>query len=197
MSSEVATSEQLRYQRPSKAALDMLSAEGESGRFEFKRNAESVKSSVLVAAANWVALSPQTRDKVTLLVGVDEERSAINYRARDGQGRGDSGDLHRHIEKIQNNCRDTFPVPVGLRIIEEGVATTTPFLRLEIWPTFPPHFDSGGRRIVRNNASTRPLVDEELLNLYLDREGEKFEQRFGRTALHLLETLENVSMGVD
>ena len=59
---------------------------------------------------------------------------------------GLSGDLHRHIETIQNYCRDTHPVPVGVRIIEEGTATRTPFLRLEIWPTFAPHYDSAGRR---------------------------------------------------
>ena len=53
----------LRYQRSSQVARDMLKAEGESGRFEFKRNAAAVKPEVLVAAANWVALDT-TRQKV-------------------------------------------------------------------------------------------------------------------------------------
>jgi hypothetical protein len=73
-------------------------------------------------------------------------------------------------------------LPVSVTIIEEAVATSKPFLRLKIRPTFPPHFDAEGRRQTRNNASTRPLTDEELLDLYLDREAAKFEQRFQQTA---------------
>lgn len=187
---------QSRYQQPSAIAREMLKTQGESERCEFKRTAAAVNATVLVAAANWVALSPHTRDKVTVLVGVDENTDPATGLVS-GQVVGLKGDLHKHVETIQNHCRDTHPVPVGLRIFEEGVATTTPFLRLEIWPTLAPHFDSGGRRIVRNNASTRALVDEELLNLYLDREAARFEQRFQQTATHLLRSLEILGDGVD
>ena len=50
--------EQLRFTEVSAAARRLLAAEGESGRFEFKRTSDAVKPDVLVAAANWVALSP-------------------------------------------------------------------------------------------------------------------------------------------
>ncbi|NMN99869.1 hypothetical protein HH308_01400 [Gordonia sp. TBRC 11910] len=159
----------------SEEARELLDTEGESGRFEFKRDAAAVKATVLVAAANWVA-SDRAREMVTLLVGVDEVEDATTGLAR-GQIRG-LPDLHQSIERIQNVVGDTLPTPVDVTFIEEGTKTDTPFLRLEIRPTYAPHFDSSGRRVTRNNASTRPLSDEEMLDIYLNRESIKFEERF-------------------
>lgn len=87
-------------------------------------------------------------------------------------------------------------MPVGLTIVEEGVATDKPFLRLEIRPTFPPHYDGKGRRVTRDGAATRSLTDEELLDIYLDREAAKFEQRFQQTAKTVLARLDELAEGV-
>lgn len=122
MDKSIGDIEPSRYQRPSKAALNMLSAEGESGRFEFKRNAKATDAQVLVAAANWVALDP-SRSKVTILVGVDEKTDPTTGLVT-GEVVGLQGDLHKHVETIQNFCRETHPVPVGLGLIEEGLATS-------------------------------------------------------------------------
>ncbi|WP_131808150.1 AlbA family DNA-binding domain-containing protein [Mycolicibacterium elephantis] len=99
--------EPLRFKGVSKAARELLAASGETERFEFKRDASAVKK-VLVAAANWVALDPATREKVTLLVGVDEEK---------GPGTGlvtgkivGLSDLDKSIDAIQQYCASTRPV---------------------------------------------------------------------------------------
>ncbi|MBO0883234.1 MAG: hypothetical protein J2P17_23435, partial [Mycobacterium sp.] len=106
-------------------------------------------------------------------------------------------DLERSVETIQNSVRETRPVPVSVTIVEEAVETSKPFLRLKIRPTFPPHFDAEGRRQTRNNASTRPLTDEELLDLYLDREAAKFEQRFQQTADRVTSHLGDIEGAID
>lgn len=186
--------EPTRYQQISAAAARLLATEGESGRFEFKRSSEAVKPDVLVAAANWVALDPE-RDSVTLLVGVDEVQDPATGLVT-GHVRGLTGQLSTHVDRIQQYVRNTDPVPVDVRIIEEAVSTAKPFLRLEIKPTFAPHYDGAGRRVTRQGASTRPLTDEELLNLYLDREGEQFEQRFRRSADLLIGFIDSVSEDV-
>jgi hypothetical protein len=179
----------------SETARTLLDTEGESARFEFKRRVDAASPTVLVAAANWVALEPGNRDKVTLLVGVDEDPDDATGLVK-GKIVG-LKDLERAATTIQNYARETKPVPVDLTIIEEGVATTTPFLRLEIRPTSPPHYDAEGRRVTRYNKSTRALTDEELLDIYLDREAAKFEQRFRRTASDLLASLRDVAATVE
>lgn len=185
----------LRYHQVSAEATALLKAEGESGRFEFKQTARSVKPEVLCAAANWVALDP-SREHVTLLVGVEEKEDPATGLVT-GSVIAGGLNLQKAVETIQNLVRETRPVPVNVTIIEEGVATSAPFVRLEIRPTFAPHYDAEGRRQTRNNASTRPLTDEELLDLYLDREAAKFEQRFQRTAQRLTNQLATIGDDVD
>jgi hypothetical protein len=185
----------LRYQQVSREARELLATEGESGRFEFKQTARSVKPEVLCAAANWVALQRGEVEAVTLLVGVGEVKD-LNTGLVKGEILGIT-DLETAIQTIQNSIRETRPVPVEVTIIEEGVATSKPFLRIKIRPTFSPHFDAEGRRQTRNNASTRPLTDEELLDLYLDREAAKFQQRFQQTADRLESALGDIDWAID
>ncbi len=188
--------EPVRYSGVSKVARQILGTQGESGRFEFKANSKAVEVPVLVAAANWVALEPD-RDHVTLLVGVaevlDEETGLTTGRPVRMSG----ADLSTHVRRIQSVAATTRPVPVDVRIIEEGTKTSVPFLRVEVRPTFPPHFDGAGRRVTRYGASTRPLEDEELLDIYLDREAQKFEARFQSTAQRTIDAVDAISHGLD
>lgn len=187
--------ERLRYQGVSAAARKILTSEGESGRFEFKQTSKAVDSTVLVAAANWVALEP-ARTQVTILAGVaeivDPETGLTTGRP---VGLGGS-DLAVHVRRVQDYARATLPVPVSLRIIEEAVSTKTPFLRIEVRPTRAPHFDGSGRRITRDGAAHRPLMDEELLSIYLDRESVQFEARFDQTAKRTIEAVESIHQGL-
>ena len=187
--------ERLRYEGVSAAARRILTHEGESGRFEFKQTSKVVEPAVLVAAANWVALEP-TRDVVTILAGVAEVVDDGTGLTR-GQPVGLPGnDLSHHVRRIQDYARATLPVPVGVRIIEEGVATPTPFLRIEVWPTRAPHFDGSGRRVTRDGASHRALMDEELMSIYLDRESVQFEARFDKTAKRTIDAVQSIQDGL-
>ncbi|SKD91849.1 Uncharacterised protein [Mycobacteroides abscessus subsp. abscessus] len=189
------TTEPLRYRQVSAEARILLNSEGESGRFEFKQTAKAVRPEVLCAAANWVALQRGEVTDVTLLVGIEEVKDSETGLVT-GRVLGVS-DLERAVETIQHSVRETRPVPVSVTIIEEGVGTPKPFLRLKIRPTFAPHFDAEGRRQTRNNASTRPLTDEELLDIYLDREAAKFEQRFSQTADRVTSQLGDIEFAIE
>ncbi|RYB94440.1 hypothetical protein EUA93_08850 [Nocardioides oleivorans] len=187
--------ERLRFQRVSAAARRLLSREGESGRFEFKQTSKAVDSSVLVAAANWVSLEP-SRTEVTILAGVAEVTDPVTGLTT-GKPIGLTGnDLAVHVRRIQDYARATLPVPVSVRIIEEGVSTKLAFLRIEVRPTRAPHFDGSGRRITRDGAAHRPLMDEELLAIYLDRESLQFEARFDQTARRTIEAVESLGRGL-
>lgn len=171
-----------RHQSMSVDAQQML-ALGESGRYEFKRDAEAVTPKVLSALANWVALDP-TREVAHLLVGVDEEedgRTGLVY----GVPRGLPKGLDKAVARIQDIASKTRPIPVEVFIIEEAVAEEVPFLRVEVGPTMPPHFDDEGRRQTRQGRSTRALTDDELLRVYLDREAGSFAARFRQTTTEL------------
>lgn len=183
-----------RHQRMSVDAQHML-ALGESGRYEFKRDAEAVSPKVLAALANWVALDP-TREVAHLLVGVDEVEDAktgLVYGVPCGLPKG----LDRAVARIQDIASKTRPIPVEVFIIEEAVDEAVPFLRLEVVPTMPPHFDDEGRRQTRQGRSTRALTDDELLRVYLDREAGSFAARFRQTTTELQSAVGVVGNQVD
>jgi hypothetical protein len=151
-----------RHQQMSAEAKRML-ALGESGRYEFKRDAEAVSPKVLATLANWVALD-DTRDVAHLLIGVDEiedqETGLIS-----GKACGLPKGLDRAVARLQDVASKTRPIPVDVFIIEEAVAEEVPFIRVE------------GRQ-TRQGRSTRALADDELLRIYLDREAGSFAARF-------------------
>ena len=168
---------------------------GESGRFEFKRDADAIKPGTLAALANWVALDG-TRDVAHLLVGVDEvedKTTGLVYGKPVGLPKG----LDRSVARIQDMARMTHPIPVDAFVIEEAVAEAVPFIRVEIRPTMPPHFDDEGRRQTRQGRSTRALTDDELLRIYLDREAGSFGIRFRQAGEELQQAVGAVGAQVD
>lgn len=171
-----------RYSKASVAARRLLTL-GESGRCEFKRDADAITPRLLAALANWAAID-STRDVAHLLVGVEEiedMHTGLVY----GQPFGLPKGLDKAVARIQDMASKTRPIPVDVFIVEEAVAETTPFLRVEIRPTMPPHFDDEGRRQTRQGRSTRALTDDELLGIYLDREAGSFATRFRQTTAEL------------
>lgn len=168
---------------------------GESGRFEFKREVEAVTPKLLAALANWVALDP-SRDVAHLLVGVEEiedKATGLVY----GQPFGLPKGLDKAVARIQDVASKTQPIPVDVFVVEEGVAEKTPFVRVEVRPTMPPHFDDEGRRQTRQGRSTRALSDEELLRIYLDREAGSFAARFRQTSEELRSAVGAIGSQVD
>ncbi|WP_447943305.1 AlbA family DNA-binding domain-containing protein [Microbacterium aurum] len=183
-----------RHQEISAVAQQML-ALGESGRYEFKRNVEAVTVGLLAALANWVAAEPD-REVAHLLVGVDEVEDKTTGLVH-GQPFGLPRGLDKAVSRIQDVASKTRPVPVEVFIVEEGVAEPTPFVRVEVRPTMPPHFDDQGRRQTRQGRSTRALTDEELLRIYLDREAGSFAMRFRQVSDELRSAVGAVGSQVD
>ena len=134
---------QSRYQQVSPVAEAMLSL-GESGRFEFKRHADDLKPSVFAALANAVALDPE-RESAHILVGVDEvedRATGLVFGLPVGLEKG----LDRTVARLQDMVSRTKPIPVDVFIVEEAVASEHPFIRIEVRPSMPPHYDDEGRR---------------------------------------------------
>lgn len=186
--------QRLRYQRLSSESRSLLGTEGESGRFEFKRNAEAVSTDVLVAAANTVVLDRIPAGHITVLVGVDEDEDPMT-----GLVTGNVvgvGNLERARGLVTARARSTLPVPVRATIIEENTATSRPFLRVQVSPTRAPHYTQDGKRVTRYGASTRAITDDELVDLYLEREAEAFERRFADVASGLEQSLVKVAQFV-
>lgn len=168
---------------------------GESGRYEFKRDVDAVSPKLLAALANWVAQDPE-REVAHLLVGVEEVEdptTGLVFGRPSGLAKG----LDRAVARIQDHARETRPIPVDAFIVEEAVDEAIPFVRVEIRPTMAPHYDGEGRRQTRQGRSTRPLTDDELLRIYLDREAGSFAQRFRHASETLHEAVGGVGSQVD
>lgn len=183
-----------RYQEISQDAAEML-ALGESGRFEFKRDVDAVSVKLLAALANWVALD-SGREAAYLLVGVQEVEDRTTGLVW-GEPRGLPKGLDKAVARIQDLASQTRPVPVDAFVVEENVAGETPFVRVEVRPTMPPHFDNEGRRQTRQGRSTRALTDDELLRVYLDREAGSFAARFKQTSDELRSAVGAIGDQVD
>lgn len=183
-----------RYQGISEDAAQML-ALGESGRFEFKRDVDAVSAKLLAALANWVALDTD-RAVAYLLVGVQEVEDRTTGLVW-GDPRGLPKGLDKAVSRIQDVASQTRPVPVDAFIVEENVAGSAPFVRVEVRPTMPPHFDDEGRRQTRQGRSTRAMTDEELLRVYLDREAGSFAVRFRQTSEDLRAAIGAIGNQVD
>lgn len=183
-----------RFSKISPAAKRII-ALGESGRYEFKRDIDAVTPKLLASLANQIALDPELA-VAHLLVGVDEiedEKTGLVYGKPYGLPKG----LDKAVARIQDVASRTRPIPVDIFVVEEAVSEPTPFVRVEIRPTMPPHFDDEGRRQTRMGRSTRALTDEELLRVYLDREAGSFAARFRQTTTDLQSAVGAVGNQVD
>lgn len=159
-----------RYQHTSTEAKALLAA-GESAGIE----ANEIEPGTLAALANWVALDP-SREVAHLLVGVEEVTDRATGLTT-GVVYGLSNGLEKTVSRLLNHSSSTFPIPVDLFIIEEAVEEDRPFLRVELRSTQAPHYDGKGRRQTRQGRSTRAMTDDELLQVYLDREASTFAAR--------------------
>jgi hypothetical protein len=177
-----------RYEGLSETTRRILSRQGEAGRFEYKRDSESVSTRVLVAAANAAVL--ERLRSVTVLVGVAEEQNPTTG-AVTGSVVG-LPDVEAAKQRITGRARSLKPVPPRVDVIEENAGTTAPILRVIIRPTRPPHYDDNGARVTRYGASTRAITDEELLDIYLTREASSFRARFEEIARDIEDSIRDV-----
>ncbi|WP_324768716.1 ATP-binding protein [Pokkaliibacter plantistimulans] len=165
----------------SRRARHLLSMPEGSG-VDFKRDLSGIKSHLLVAFAN-------SAEGGALLVGVEE------YTTTSGVQRGrvvgcPVDDDARLL--ILNKASDCIP-NIDIQIYVENLSTR-PFLRIEI-PSgkHKPYCTQKGEYTTRTDARTRALYPDELLNLFMDREGELFLSRFREAATRLEQTLQGIS----
>jgi len=162
------------YQSLTERTRQMLDAP-ENANVDFKREASGIKSSDLVAFAN----SPKGG---TLLIGVDE------YTSDDGLQRGKivgcEVDDNARLMMI-NKATDCYP-NVEVQIYIENLEGL-PLMRVEV-PCGPmrPYCSSRGEYTIRTEGRNRALYPEELLVVFMDKEGDKFLSRF-KTAVSQLE----------
>ncbi|MBY4677988.1 AlbA family DNA-binding domain-containing protein [Marinobacterium arenosum] len=171
---------QREYRGLSRRTQQLLQmAEGRT--VDFKRDASGVKSRDLVAFAN----APLGG---TILIGVEE------YTSNDGVQRGRVvgcrvDDSVRLI--LVNKATDCFPT-VDLELYVENLADR-PILRLEI-PSgqYKPYCTQRGDYAIRSDGRNRALLPDELLAIFMEREGELFLARFHDAVTRLERQLVNL-----
>ncbi|MBS99061.1 MAG: ATP-binding protein [Oceanospirillaceae bacterium] len=170
------------YRRLSRRTQSLLAAP-EGINVDFKREVQAVRSADLVAFAN----SPLGG---TLLIGIDE------YTSPDGVQRGrvvgcDVDDRARLL--LVNKATECIP-NIELQIVTENLSQSRPVLRVEI-PSgrIKPYCTHGGEYRIRTDGRNRALLPEELLAIYMDREGEQFISRFRYAVSQLEHQVEGVN----
>lgn len=163
-----------------RSTLNLLAA-GESERVDYKESPSGLSMDDLVAFAN-------SASGGTILVGVAEKRSVAG--AQEGAVRGcDIGD--QTVLSILNKALECIP-PVRIKISAENVAKS-PFIRIDIPKSGSrPHSTRRGVYCIREGSRNRPLMPEELLSLFLEKEVEVFGSRFSTVAERLDDRLATV-----
>lgn len=142
---------------------------------DFKRDLAGIKTRTLVAFAN----SPQGG---AVLVGVDEYTSGAGVQR--GRIVGCAVDDAARMSVI-NKATDCIP-NLDIEVYVENLARL-PFLRIEIPSGHnKPYCTQRGEYAVRTDGRIRALFPDELLTIFVDREGEQFLSRF-RNAVYQLE----------
>lgn len=173
---------QREYRRLSQHTRHLLSLP-EGLNVDFKRETQAVKASDLVAFAN-TALGG------TLLIGIDE------YTTEDGVQRGrvvgcEVDDKARLT--LVNKATGCIP-NVDIHIFTENLSASRPIFRVEIPPgQNKPYCTQRGEYSIRTDGRNRAMLPEELLAIFMEREGEQFLSRFRHAVQQLEHQLGSVS----
>lgn len=152
---------------------------------EFKRNGGGVKPSVLVSFAN-------SNTGGTILVGVDEEKTSDGLER--GVIKGCSTSDNDRLQ-IQNMASDCIP-PINLNIFVENT-NNKPFFRVEI-PSGKnkPYCTKSGEYKIREDGRVRALHPDELLAIFMNKEGDKFLSQFKNAVTELEQNVESIDSTV-
>lgn len=165
------------YKELSERARRLLAHE-EGKEIEFKQSQDSLDIGDIIAFAN----SPAGG---TILIGIKEviERSGRQKGVIVGCRVGDKEKL-----KLFSKINNIVP-QLDVEIYVEN-AGRKPFYRLEI-PSGPrkPYCSSSGEYKIRDDGHVKPLFPGKMLDILLEREGEKFRQRFEKGAAALEEAI--------
>jgi hypothetical protein len=160
-------------------------ASNENANVDFKREANGVKSSDLVAFAN-------SESGGTLLIGVDEFTDSQGLQK--GVVVGCEVDDNARLMMI-NKATDCVP-NVEIQIFIENLSDK-PMMRIEV-PSgrMKPYCTSRGEYSMRTEGRNRALYPEELLTIFMDREGDKFLSRFKNAVAQLEERVDQVNVSL-
>lgn len=149
---------------------------------EFKLNPSAVKPDVLVAFAN-------SNLGGTILVGVEEIQGAKNIQKGRVVGCDCSDSSKLQIQNIASDCTP----PIELQINIENI-NTLPVFRIEV-PSGrnKPYTTKSGSYKIREDGRSRALHPDELLAIFMNKEGDKFLSRFKESVMGL----EGLVQGMD
>jgi len=163
-------SKKSEYSGITKRTKSLLSG-GENKAVDYKDRIKGLHTEDLVAFAN-------SKNGGTILIGVKEEKSKNGSQigVPIGCPIGDKSKL-----QIMGKALSCSP-PVQLELFVENLSKK-PFYRIEIPSGVrKPHSTNSGTYKIREDGRNHPLLPEQLLSIFLDREGEKFRDRFSQAA---------------
>jgi predicted HTH transcriptional regulator len=157
----------------SKRARELLSS-GENKFVDYKVSVKGLDAEDLVAFAN-------SKHGGTILIGVREVRAADGRQI--GEPVGHPVDDATRLQ-IMGKALSCSP-PVQIEVIIENL-NSKPFHRLEIPSgSQKPYATSSGTYKIREHGRNDPLRPEQLLTIFLEREGEEFQKRFKEATARL------------
>lgn len=152
---------------------------------EFKTKINGVKPSTLVAFSN-------SNTGGTILVGVEEERTCEGLERGKVVGCPISDDDRLQIQNMASDC---IP-PVKLSIFIENT-NKNPFFRIEV-PSGKnkPYCTKSGEYKIREDGRVRALHPDELLAIFMSKEGKKFLSQFKNAVAELEDSVESIDQAV-
>ena len=155
---------------------------GESHDVEFKESIFGLEASDIVAFAN-------SEKGGTIFLGVREDSDSAGHQRGYviGCPVGDKEKL-----KIINKAESCIP-PIDVDVYEERVYGKSVY-RIHIPAGVDkPYCTSGGTYKIRGDARTNPLTPSRLLNLFLEKEGDRFINRFKEATQELTMSLDSLT----
>jgi len=170
-----------------------LLASGESQNVDYKESIKGLQPEDLIAFAN-------TDTGGYILLGVKEQEDASNQMSGSLLGHNISDGT---ILKIKNKAETCIP-PVPLAISIENL-DSKPIIRISIKSgMFKPYCTQKGTYKIRGDSRNEALYPDQLLALFMQREEQKFLNRFSIATLNLekyllktLTTLSNLEDAID
>lgn len=161
---------QSEFKGVSKRGKELL-ARGEDKHVDYKLKVKGLHADDLVAFAN-------SREGGAILIGVGEASNS------DGQQIGVPDGIKTDDEaklQIMGKALSCSP-PVQIELFAENVSSK-PFFRIEIASgSHKPYCTNAGTYKIREDGRNNPLHPEQLLSMFLDREGEEFRSRFSQAS---------------
>jgi len=154
----------------SKRGKELLS-QGEDKHVDYKLRVKGLHAEDLVAFAN-------SKEGGAILIGVAEssDKNGQQIGVPDGIKTDDEAKL-----QIMGKALSCSP-PVQIELLVEN-SSNKPFYRVEIPSgSHKPYCTNSGTYKIREDGRNNPLHPEQLLAMFLDREGEEFRSRFSQAA---------------